>query len=113
MARDGREGWQVCLRQPGLPRQCELISTREKHMTAIISCVFDNYGAAAEGIRQLQAAGLSRSQISVLSSNADGGYPAAGSPVEPKHDKGLDGGDDRAEGAAAGAGIGAVALGAI
>ena len=82
-------------------------------MTAIISCVFENYGAAAEGIRQIEAAGLSRSNISVLSSNAAGWYHAAGSPVDPKHDKDRDGRDDRSEGAAAGAGIGAVALGAI
>lgn len=82
-------------------------------MTAIISCVFDNYAAAAEGIRQLEEAGLSRSQISVLSSNADGWYHADGSPVDPEHDKDRDGRDDRAEGAAAGAGVGAVALGAI
>lgn len=82
-------------------------------MTAIISCVFDNYGAAAEGIHALEAAGIGRSHISVLSSNADGWYRADGSPVDPKHDKDRDGRDDRAEGAAAGAGIGAVALGAL
>jgi hypothetical protein len=82
-------------------------------MTTTISYVFDNYGAASEAIRQLEAAGLSRSHISVLASNADGWYRADGSPVDPKHDKDRDGRDDRAEGAAAGAGIGAVTLGAI
>jgi hypothetical protein len=82
-------------------------------MSAIISCVYENYGAAAEAIRKLEAAGISRSHISILASNADGWYHADGSPVDPKHDKDRDGRDDRAEGAAAGAGIGAVALGAI
>lgn len=82
-------------------------------MSAIISCVFDNYAAASDAIHKLEAAGISRNHISVLASNADGWYHADGSPVDPKHDKDLDGRDDRAEGAAAGAGIGAVALGAI
>jgi hypothetical protein len=82
-------------------------------MTAIISCVFEKYGDAGEAIRQIEAAGISRSHISVLSSNADGWYHADGSPVDPTHDKDRDGRDDRAEGAGVGAGIGAVALGAI
>jgi hypothetical protein len=85
-------------------------------MTVKISAVFNDYASAQSAVRNLEAAGLSHSDISILASNAEGWYDVKGKPIDPKrsavdptHDKDRDGHDDRAEGAATGGGIGAVA----
>jgi hypothetical protein len=88
-------------------------------MTVKISRLYDDYASADAAARQLEAAGVSHNDISILASNADGWYDATKDrnkpkgAVDPKHDKDRDGHDDRAEGASAGGGIGAVAGGAI
>ncbi|HEY1710176.1 MAG TPA: hypothetical protein VGG10_18040 [Rhizomicrobium sp.] len=86
-------------------------------MTVKISRLYDDYASADAAALRLEAAGVSRNDISILASNADGWYDAKRSKpngaVDPEHDKDRDGHDDRAEGAGAGAGIGAVAGGAI
>jgi hypothetical protein len=89
-------------------------------MTAKISRLYNDFPSAQTAAQKLEAAGLARSDISILASNADGWYDSKGKPanadhsaVDPKHDKDRDGHDDRAEGAATGGGIGAVAGGGI
>jgi hypothetical protein len=88
-----------------------------KTMTRTITRVYADYAAADLAIRELKKAGLKDSDISILASNAEGWHraPKSGhkaSNVDPKHDKDLDGRDDRAEGAATGGGLGALAGGA-
>jgi hypothetical protein len=78
-------------------------------MTTTISRLYNNYGDARAAVQQLEAAGVSHNDISIIASNADNWY---------KDDKGtfpdrdLDGKDDRAEAAGTGAAIGATAGGA-
>jgi hypothetical protein len=89
-------------------------------MTVKISALYDDHISARSAADNLEAAGLSRSDISILASNADGWYDSKGKPadpdhsaVAPEHDKNRDGHDDRAEGATAGGSIGAVAGGGV
>jgi hypothetical protein len=81
-------------------------------MTATISRLFDNYSTAQQAVRDLEAAGVPHSDISIVASNADGWYsadqPAAGVGTPNRIDRNANGIDDRAEGSGAGAGIGAV-----
>ena len=81
-------------------------------MSKTITCVYNDYASADRAVRELQAAGLSDSDISILASNAEGWHKPGENDVDPTHDKDRDGKDDRAEGAAAGGGLGAIAGGA-
>ena len=77
-------------------------------MTVTISRLYDSYDEASRAVRDLEAAGLSHSNISLVSSNADNWYSGDSKTVKGKKvDRDADGVDDRAEGAGAGAGIGA------
>jgi hypothetical protein len=70
-----------------------------------ISRLYDNYETAARVYNDLNDAGLSKGDISIVASNAEGWYDE--NRREPgRIDRDGDGTDDRAEGAAAGAGIG-------
>src|SRR3982751_576274 len=82
-------------------------------MTKTITRVYDDYTAAELTVRDLEKAGLSDSHIGIVASNAEGWHKPGSGSVDPKHDKDRDGHDDRAEGAAAGGGLGAVAGGAV
>jgi hypothetical protein len=81
-------------------------------MTKTITRVYADYASAADAVRELKAAGLADSHISILASNAEGWHKPGADDVNPKHDKDRDGRDDRAEGAATGGGLGAIAGGA-
>lgn len=77
-------------------------------MTVTISRLYEDYGAAARAVRDLEAAGLSHSDISLVSNNSNGWY---------KNQSTLNGaervpGDDRPTNAATGAGVGATVGGA-
>jgi hypothetical protein len=71
-------------------------------MTITISRLYDNYSDAQRAVNDLEAAGVSHSDISIVANNSDNWYSA-----DKKIDRDRDGVDDRAEGAGAGAGIGA------
>ena len=62
-----------------------------------VTGLFDNYDNARSAVSQLESAGISHDDISIMSNNGDGRY---------------DGDTDAAEGAGTGAGLGAVAGGA-
>lgn len=79
-------------------------------MTKTISRLYNNYSDARAAVNQLEAAGLSHGDISILVSNADGSYDEK---TKSFPDRDLDGKDDRAEGAATGGSLGAVAGGAV
>jgi hypothetical protein len=91
-------------------------------MTVTISRLYDDYATASRVVRDLEAAGVPHSDISIVASNADNWYSAgttgttgtgkAGRTVTGRVDRDGDGVDDRAEGAGAGVGIGAAAGGA-
>jgi len=82
-------------------------------MTVTISRLYDDYAAASQAVRDLEAAGLSSSDISIVASNADNWYRGdRTSRRTDRVDTDRDGTDDRVEGAEAGAGIGAVLGGA-
>ena len=86
-------------------------------MTATISRLFDDRTAAMQAVRQLEAAGLPHSEISIVSSNADNWYAGdkAGSRATTSGatvDRDRDGVDDRAEAAGTGAGVGGTIGGA-
>jgi hypothetical protein len=87
-------------------------------MTVTISRLFDDYTTASKAVRDLEAAGIPHSFISIVSNNADNWYSgegASGSAARDatgRIDRDRDGVDDRAEGAGAGAGIGAAVGGA-
>ncbi len=82
-------------------------------MTVTISRLYDDRQAANLAVRDLEAAGLSARDISIVSSNADNWYGDDGKKMSRSTvDRDADGVDDRAEGAAAGAGIGATVGGA-
>jgi len=82
-------------------------------MTVIISRLYDDYAAASQAVRDLEAAGLSSSDISIVASNADNWYRGGRKGKRTDRvDTDHDGRDDRVEGAEAGAGIGAVLGGA-
>src|SRR5690242_20077842 len=78
-------------------------------MTTTISRLYNSHAEARAAVRDLEAAGVSHGDISILASNADNWYDAKNNTYP---DRDLDGSDDRAEGAAAGGGIGALAGGA-
>src|SRR5215207_8420378 len=81
---------------------------------ATISRLFDDYASASKAVQELEAAGLSHGQVSIVASNADNWYSGDGSRTGSKGrvDRDRDGTDDRAEGAATGAGVGAAVGGA-
>jgi hypothetical protein len=71
-------------------------------MTITISRLYDNYSDAERAVRNLEAAGVPHSDISIVANNSDSWFNS-----DRKIDRDRDGVDDRAEGAGAGAGIGA------
>jgi hypothetical protein len=77
-------------------------------MKTTISRLYDSHAEARAAVRDLEAAGVSHGDISIIASNADNWYDAENKSYP---DRDLDGRDDRAEGAAAGGGIGALAGG--
>lgn len=85
-------------------------------MTVKISCIYDNYPAAENAVRQLEANGVKSGDISIVASNAEGWYKNNKTTdahlVDAKHDKDRDGVDDRVEGARTGAGVGGAVAGA-
>jgi hypothetical protein len=83
-------------------------------MTVTISRLYDDYASAERAVRDLEAAGVPRDDISIVASNADNWYSDNGrSDARTRRvDRDADGTDDRAEGAGAGAGIGAAIGGA-
>jgi hypothetical protein len=78
-------------------------------MTTTISRLYNSHAEARAAVRDLEAAGVSHGDISIVASNADNWYDAKNNTYP---DRDLDGKDDRAEGAATGGGIGALAGGA-
>jgi len=83
-------------------------------MTVTITRLYDEYETAIRVVRDLEMAGLTSGDISIVASNAGNWYkPSKITKVKKaKVDRDGDGTDDRVEGAEAGAGIGAVAGGA-
>jgi hypothetical protein len=77
-------------------------------MTVTISRLYDDYSAATQAVRDLEAAGLNSNDISIIANNADNWYRDKPGRKSPRVDRDHDGTDDRVEGAEAGAGIGAV-----
>src|ERR1700748_949320 len=82
-------------------------------MTKTITRVYGDFSTATRAVSDLRDAGLGESHIGIVASNADGWHRPGSSNVDPKHDKDRDGKDDRAEGAATGGGLGAIAGGAV
>jgi len=80
-------------------------------MTITISRLYNNYGDARRAVRDLEAAGVKHGDISVIASNAENWYDKDKGDTYPDRD--LDGKDDRAEAAGAGAGVGAAAGGVV
>ena len=80
-------------------------------MTATISKLFDDHATASRAVGELEAAGVPRSEISIVASNADNWYESgdyrANTTTTDRVDRDADGVDDRAEAAGAGAGVGA------
>jgi hypothetical protein len=79
-------------------------------MTVTISRLYDSYDNARAAVRDLEAAGIAHSDISIIASNADNWYTDE-HKATTYPDRDLDGKDDRAEAAGAGAGLGAAAGG--
>ncbi len=77
-------------------------------MTVTISRLYDDYSAATQAVRDLEAVGLNPNDISIVANNADNWYQDKRSRKMDRVDRDHDGTDDRVEGAEAGAGIGAV-----
>ena len=73
-------------------------------MSKTISRLYNSHAGARSAVRELEAAGVSHGNISILVSNADSAYDEK---TKSFPDRDLDGKDDRAEGAAAGGGVGA------
>jgi hypothetical protein len=87
------------------------IEYQEQFMTVTISRLYNNHEDARAAVRALEGAGVAHGDISILASNADNWYsPDRKADTYPDRD--LDGHDDRAEAAGAGAGIGATVGGA-
>ena len=86
-------------------------------MTIIISRLYDSYAQAAEAVRNLENAGVPRSDISIISNNSDDWYSpnttmtttGRATTFGPDSDQV----DNAAEGAGAGAGLGATAGGVV
>ena len=74
-------------------------------MTTTISRLYNSHAEARAAVRDLEAAGVSHGDISIIASNADNWYDEKSNTYP---DRDLDGKDDRAEGAATGGGLGAV-----
>src|SRR5215212_10493558 len=74
-------------------------------MTTTISRLYDTYPDAERAVRDLEAAGVPHSDISIVANNSDNWYSNNGGAKRVDRDR--DGVDDRAEGAGKGAGIGA------
>lgn len=74
-------------------------------MTKVISRLYNSYDRASQAVRDLEAAGIPHSDISIVANNSDNWY--SGNGATKRVDRDRDGVDDRAEGAGAGAGIGA------
>jgi hypothetical protein len=82
-------------------------------MTTTVSRLYDEYTDAQQAVTDLERAGISRDDISIVASNADNWYSdREGRDSSGRVDRDRDGTDDRAEGAGAGAGIGAALGGA-
>ena len=79
-------------------------------MSKTISRLYNSHAEARAAVRDLEAAGVSHGDISIIVSNADNAYDEK---TRTFPDRDLDGKDDRAEGAAAGGGIGAAAGGTV
>ena len=82
-------------------------------MTMTISRLYNNYPDAEAAIKALETAGVKHGDISVLASNADEWYKGNSGKPGTFPDRNLNNKDDRAEAASAGAGMGAVAGGAV
>jgi hypothetical protein len=80
-------------------------------MTATISRLYNSYADAREAVRNLEAAGVGHSDISIIASNADNWY-SSDPKADTYPDPDLDRKDDRAEAARTGAGVGAAVGGA-
>lgn len=76
-------------------------------MTVTVSRLYDDPQNAHRAVRDLEASGIASSDISIVSSNADGTYNRTDGSYDRKVDRDNDNVDDRAEGAGVGAGIGA------
>ena len=87
-------------------------------MTKVISRLYSSYDRAAQAVRDLEAAGVPHSEISLVANNSDSWYSNGGAnagnggATTKRVDRDRDGVDDRAEGAATGAGVGATIGGA-
>jgi hypothetical protein len=73
-------------------------------LMATISRLYRDYDTGARVVAELERAGIPHSDISIIANNESGWFDRDGSK---RIDRDADGTDDRAEGAAAGAGIGA------
>ena len=82
-------------------------------MTMTISRLYNNYPDAEAAIKALETAGVKHGDISVLASNADEWYKGNSGKPGTFPDRNLNNKDDRTEAAGAGAGMGAVAGGAV
>lgn len=78
-------------------------------MSKTISRLYNSHGEARRVVSELEAAGISHGDISIVVSNADNAYDEK---TKSFPDRDLDGKDDRAEGAGTGAGVGATVGGA-
>src|SRR5207344_2685867 len=91
---------------------CSLNSVRastkgDVNVSVTLSRLYDDYAAATVVLQELESVGIPASEISIVASNAESWYSGKGTTSSAsKHDRDHDGADDRAEGAAAGAGIG-------
>jgi hypothetical protein len=74
-----------------------------------ISRLYDDYSDASRAVAELERAGIPHSDISIIANNVEGWYGR--DRTSGRVDRDHDGVDDRVEGAAAGAGIGATAAG--
>jgi hypothetical protein len=81
-----------------------IIQKQEHKMSKTISRLYNSHAEARAAVRELEAAGVSHSNISILVSNADRSYDEK---TKSFPDRDLDGKDDRVEGAATGGGVGA------
>ncbi|MEZ5764691.1 MAG: hypothetical protein R3D69_10780 [Xanthobacteraceae bacterium] len=70
-------------------------------MTTTVSRLYDSYSDGQQAVRDLEAAGVPHSDISIVANNSDNWYD------NKRVDRDRDGVDDRAEAAGKGAGIGA------
>jgi len=74
-------------------------------MTKTISRLYNSYERAAQAVRDLEAAGVPHSDISIVANNSENWY--SDNSATKRVDRDGDGVDDRAESAGKGAGVGA------